>query len=135
MSCDFAVWYPKKKLTKAEAGTVYRQLCDGRSELVKPHPSIKAFYCDITALHPEIDDVPDEDIDNEDVCPWDIAFDKSEGHLIMPCMWSKAQYVEGLVRRLARKHRLAVYDPQTGAYYPPEDGEQENNKKHWWIFW
>jgi hypothetical protein len=31
----------------------------------------------------------------------------------MCCVWSKASYVHELVQALARKHRLALYDPQS----------------------
>ena len=29
-------------------------------------------------------------------------------------MWSKAEYVDKMRRTLARKHGLAIYDPQSG---------------------
>ena len=32
----------------------------------------------------------------------------------MPCVWSQAENVERFVHQLARKHGLAVYDPQQG---------------------
>jgi hypothetical protein len=38
----------------------------------------------------------------------------------MSCVWSKATYVGGLVRDLARKHGLAVYDPQSDKVIYPD---------------
>src|SRR5262245_33147622 len=114
MSCDFAVWYPSRRLTNEQAMELYHQLCDGITKDVIAHPAVDAFYNEITANHPEIDDIEDEDIDNTDLRPWSIAFDGSPGHLIMCCVWSKADYVERLVKGLAQKHGLALFDPQTG---------------------
>jgi hypothetical protein len=113
MSCDFAVWYPNRRLSNEQALELYHQLCDGVTINVIAHPAVDAFYNEITAKHPEIDDIAEEDIDNTDLCPWSITFDRSPGHLIMGCVWPKADYVERLVKELAQKHELAVFDPQT----------------------
>jgi hypothetical protein len=119
MSCDFAVWHPGRRLTNEQAGELYRQLCGGITKGVVSHPAVDAFYNEITAKHPEIDDITDEEIDDSDLCPWSVAFDRSPGHLIMCCVWSKADYVGRLVREMARKHGLAVFDPQAGEIIYP----------------
>lgn len=113
MSCDFGVWFPSKHLTNEEADELYAQLCEGEIDGITPHSSIDSFYKEITSKHPEIDDIPDDDVDDLDLCPWSIAFDRSDGHLLISCVWSKAEYVESLIKELAKKHGLAVYDPQT----------------------
>ena len=120
MSCDFAVWFPHRRLTNEQAGALYAQLCEGTTAGVKGSPAVDAFYEEITARHPELDSVPADRIDDKDLCPWSVAFDRSPAHLIMSCVWSKADYVEGLVRELARKHGLAVFDPQSGTVTYPE---------------
>ena len=120
MSYDLAVWNTKSRLSNEEAVKLYHQLCDSIITGVAPHPGIEAFYTELTTKHPEIDDVPDDRIDDTDYCPWSIAFDRSPGHLIMPCVWSKAEYVDGLIRTLARKHGLAVFDPQSGTVSYPD---------------
>ncbi|WP_051507142.1 hypothetical protein [Saccharibacillus sacchari] len=119
MSFDLAVRYPSANLTNEQAGNLYLQLCEGHLEDVRPHEAINRFYLAITALHPEIDHVSEDDIDNLDLCPWSIAFDRSPGHLIMSCVWSKAEYVENLIIKTASKHSLAVYNPQTSRYIRP----------------
>ena len=113
MSCDLAVWYPQKKLRNEEATELYFRLCDGDTNGVEPHPAINAFYADLTAKHPEIDTIPEERIDDHDYCPWSCKLDHSPSHVIMCCVWSKANYVHELVQGLARKHGLALYDPQS----------------------
>lgn len=119
MSCDYAVWHTQTRLTDAEAACLYDALCDGDTSGVWASAAIDAFYAELTSLHPEIGNVPQEKLDDPDFSPWSIAMDRSPGHLIMCCVWSKAEYVGDLVRTLARKHSLTVFDPQaTEIFYP-----------------
>ena len=113
MSCDYAVWFPYRHLSNREAGVLYSSLCDGDTSGVQQHPAIEAFYDELVAMHPQIDDIPESQIGDHDLCPWSIAFDRSPAHLIMCCVWSKADYVDGLLRPLAARHGLALYDPQS----------------------
>lgn len=129
MSCDFAVWYPSENLSDHEAGELYRRLCESEIAGVAPHPKVDAFYREITSIHPEIDDVPEEKIGNFEFSPWSCAFDRSPGHLIMSCVWPKAGEVTELVLRLGKKHGLAVYDPQSSHVTYPDE------QKSWWQFW
>lgn len=120
MSYDLGVWYPYQRLSDAQAGDLYVGLCEGTVEHPRAHPSVDAFYDELTAKHPEIDTVPDDRIDDHDYSPWSCELDRSPGHIIMTCVWSKAEYVDGLVRALARKHGLAVFDPQSGRISYPD---------------
>lgn len=133
MSCDHAVWFPHKRLTNEEAGRLYAELCQGNVAGVEAHPSLDAFHAELVARHPEIDDVPEEQIDDLDVCPWSIAFDRSPGHIIMCCAWPKADYVNGLLKTLARKHGLALYDPQAERIHYPDEAPSQS--KPWWKLW
>jgi hypothetical protein len=119
MSCDFAVWHTQSRLTHTEAVRVHHALCNGDASGVSPSSAIAAFYAEITSLHPEINDVPDDRIDDLNFSPWSVAFDRSAGHLIMCCVWPKAEYVRNLVQTLARKHSLAFFDPQAGTIVYP----------------
>lgn len=133
MSCDFGVWFPHKRLSSAEAGTLYVKLCEGQGTFIEPHPSIQAFYNELVELHPEISDVPEEREGDFDHSPWSCAIDRSEAHVIMCCVWPKADYVSRLVGDLARKHGLAVYDPQSERIAYP--GEGAGGSKPWWKVW
>jgi len=145
MSCDYSVWHTTKRFTHDEAGEVHRRLCESDLHDVEPSPRVAAFYAELTALHPEIDTVPDDRIDDHDYCPWSCAMDRSESHVIVCCVWPKADYVGELVERLAKKHHLVLYDPQSGRVgYPPSlpsDREaaplapEPRAKKKWWKFW
>ena len=70
---------------------------------------------------------------DHDLCPWSIAFDRSEGHIIICCVWSRADYVESLVRDLATKHELDVFDPQADRLHPFDQIVQP--KRPWWKLW
>jgi hypothetical protein len=110
---------PPHPLTDAEAGVLYADLCEGRTEGVTPHPAVEAFYTELTARYPEIGTVPDDKIGDLDYCPWSSELDRSGGHLILPCAFSQAERVSGFVRTLAAKHGLAVYDPQQERVFNP----------------
>src|SRR5690242_16224790 len=114
MSYDLGVWYPYERLSDEEAGNLYAGLCEGTVEPPRAHPAIDAFYAELTAKHPEIDTIPDDRIGDHDYCPWSCEHDRSEGHVLIACVWSKAEYVDAFVAQLARKHWLAVFDPQSG---------------------
>ncbi len=121
MSCDFGIWFPHRRLTNGEAGEVYVRLCEGDTSGLEAHPSVGTFYEELTARHPEIDTIAEEQLDDHDLCPWSCALDRSDAHLVISCVWSKAEMVDRALRALARKHGLAVYDPQSGRItYPNE---------------
>jgi len=135
MSCDHAVWFPSRRLSDKEAGGLYVRLCEGDLSGVTPNGAVDAFYDELTAQHPQIDDIPEDRIGEHEHCPWSIAFDRSPGHLIMCCVWSRADYVSGLLKSLARKHGLALYDPQSERVWYPDDGGASTSTKPWWKFW
>lgn len=142
MSYDLGVWYPHERRGDAEAGRLYIGICEGTIESPRPHATVDAFYEELTAMHPEIDDVSDDRIDDHDYCPWSCTLDRSPGHVITSCVWSKARYVDSLVHQLARKHGLAVFDPQTGIFTDPDSDPptrssptSESGGRPWWRFW
>jgi hypothetical protein len=119
MSYDLAVWYPGHRLSDKEALEQYFDLCDQKVDGLRPHSSVDAFYLELSAIHPEIDDVPEDKLDDVTFSPWSIAHDRSDRHIIMCCVWSQADHVHELVLELAKKHGLAVFDPQlTKIHYP-----------------
>ena len=113
MSCDFGVWFPHQRLSDEEAGKLYAQLSKGLTVGVAAHPAVKAFYAELTAKYPEIADIPADQIEDKNLCPWSGAMNKSAGHVIMYCEWPRAEYVANMIKSLASKHGLAFYDPQS----------------------
>jgi len=112
MSWDCAVWHSNSVKNKDDAEILYRKLCDGDTSLIGPTQRIQDFYEELTAKHPEIDDIGEDEIDNSDLCPWSVGFDKSEGHIIMSCILIKTDYINKLVQELAEKYELSFYEPQ-----------------------
>jgi hypothetical protein len=134
MSFDLGVWYPDKQISNEEAGKLYQRLCDGDTGGVVPHPAIDAFYAELTAKHPEIDTIPLAKIDDHDDSPWSCNLDRSPGHVIMSCVWPKATSIYQLVEDLARKHGLALYDPQSDVItYPDGSTGTKANRGALWI--
>jgi len=135
MSFDLGVWYPHERLSHAQAGKLYVALCEGTAPNPAPHPAVDAFYQELTARWPEIDTVPDDKVDDRDYCPWSCEIDRFPGHIIMAAVWSKADDVDALVKQLARKHGLAVFDPQSERIIYPDDPARTPADKPWWKFW
>ena len=133
MSFDLAVWYPHEHLSKEAALRVYQNLCEGELSDLLPHPAIAAFYSELSELHPEIDDIPEDKIDDHDLCPWSVAHDRSDRHMIISSVWSKAEYVHGFIHQLAKDHGLVVFDPQSGSISYREG--TPTAKKSRWRFW
>jgi hypothetical protein len=120
MSFDLGVWYPEKRISNKEAGELYVRLCDADTSGVTPNPAVDEFYAELTAKHPEIDTIPQDKIDDHDYCSWSCKLDHSPPHVIMSCVWSKATDVGQLVENLARKHGLAMCDPQSDVVTYPD---------------
>jgi hypothetical protein len=135
MSFDLGVWYPHERLTNAEAGELYVALCDGTAEPPKPHPAMDTLYQELTAKHPEINEVPPDRVDDTESGPWSCEIDRSPGHLIMASVWSQADYVDAFVKELARKHGLAVFDPQSNRITYPDGTLGADPPRPWWKFW
>lgn len=137
MSFDLVVWSATAVGNDKDAAELYRRLCDAPEDAYKGLPEssrVHAFYAELTERHPEIDDVPEDRIDDTDFCPWSIAFDRSDRHILMCAVWAKATYVEETVRTLASKHGLAVFNPQSEKLYVPGKPTTSNDRP-WWYFW
>jgi hypothetical protein len=134
MSFDFGVWYPQKRLNNEEASALYARLCDNDLSGVVAHPAVDEFYEELVATFPEIDTVPEEKSGDFKYCPWSCRLDRSPGHVITSCVFSEVASVEKLVETLARKHGLAVFDPQSDRITYP-DGSTEPARSSAAAFW
>ncbi len=134
MSYDLAVWFSSERMSSEKAGQIYIQVLEENSSELEPSERIDSFYQELTEIYPEIDDVPEERIDDVEYCPWSVELDKSDRHITMSAVWSQAERVNEVVHRLAKKHGLAVYDPQTELLTLSDGGSPRPNKS-WWKFW
>jgi hypothetical protein len=134
MSFDLFVWYPQTRISNEQAKELYVRLCDGDTSGVVPHPTLDAFYSELTARHPEVDTISVGKMDNHDFSPWSCKLDHSPSHVVMSCVWSKATYVHHFVQDLARKHGLAIYDPQSDVVtYPDGSTGTKSSRGAQWI--
>lgn len=121
MSFDLGVWYSSRPMDGNAAAARYVALCGGDLADVEPNPGVAAFLSELTARYPQIDDVAEDEVDE---CPWNCAFDVSEGHVIMPMAWSRCVEMAPVILGLAEKHGLICFDPQSGeVLLPPQLAE------------
>lgn len=57
MSYDLGVWYSELPLDDDQAGELYVKLCEERCVPTEENPATLAFYQELCARYPEIDDV------------------------------------------------------------------------------
>lgn len=131
MSCDFAVWYPHRRLSDAAALAIYERLCAGDGEASPAHPAVDAFYAELIERYPEPSELPDDRVDDS---PWSCDLDRSPGAVVLASVWSRAEEAERAIHELAKKHGLAVFDPQSGRVHHP-DGTSGAGPKPWWKLW
>lgn len=116
MDWNCAVWHSNYVKNKEEAKKLYEKLCKGDTSLIGPTQRIQDFYEELTNMHPEIDDVSEEDINNYSICPWKCTFDKSEGHIMMSYVDCEAEYIDSLIIKLAQKYELSIYNSKNNNF-------------------
>ena len=129
MSFDLAVWKQDNIISDEVAGEIYINICEGNKTNLTPDSNIDNLYSELVNLHPEINDVPEDRIDDHDYSPWSCQLDKSDSYIVLSCVLSKSEYVYDLLAKMTNKHSLALYDPQSSNIIYPEP-----NKK-WYKFW
>lgn len=117
MSYDFAVWHASRPITTREATEIYIRLGGEDIAGIEPHPGVAAFLEELTARYPQIDDWDEDDLDN---CPWTVAFDLSNRHVLMCMSFSRVDEIVPIIEGLAAKHDLVWFNPQWPCVgYPP----------------
>jgi hypothetical protein len=130
MSYDLGVWHGELPLDDDQAGDLYVKLCEERWVPIEENAATLAFYNELSARYPEIDDVPEEDLDE---CPWSCAHDRSGLHVLMAMRWSKYSEVAPVVYELAEKHGLICYNPQEGKVMLPNKLKLNTKQKRPWF--
>ena len=131
MSFDLAVWEGTRPESDEAASVVYEQLMD-RMEAggveTEPSPRIRAYVDALLARWPDITEDSGED------SPW------ADGPLIgnafgnaiyFAIVWSRADEAGEFAARVAEKHGLVCYDPQSERLIPPAHGGTGRPKRSW----
>jgi hypothetical protein len=111
MSFDIAIWRSNERLTDKAAQAIYLQLNDDDVSSVTADPSLLSFYDDLDAMFPLCGELPDESLDES---PWSWNCEPSQTHYLLGLRGPKANEALTAVTRLARKHGLVLFDPQSG---------------------
>jgi hypothetical protein len=117
MSFDLAVWRSETIPSDGEAGETYLLLCDDMCGGGPVEPGVEELYTELTRRYPEIDSVPEEEVDD---CPWSVQLNRSGHDVIMSAVWSRSDEIRAFVLDLAKKYGLILYDPQKGKVLWPE---------------
>ena len=130
MSFDLGVWHSDKALSVKEAGELYVKLCELEWTPTEESPAVNAFYKELCRAYPEIDTLPDDQVDD---CPWSCAHDRSGLHVIVAMSWGeKTTPVAQFVVDLAEKCGLVCYDPQgPDVYLPPRFQPKKSGFRFW----
>lgn len=110
------VWHALTAISDDEAARQYLALSDGTPAFPEFDPRVYAFYIRVTGLYPEIDMVPESDLDT---CPWACAIDMSGGHVIMAIEPEKSERLVPVLLALAEQHDLVCFDPQNHIVHLP----------------
>jgi hypothetical protein len=111
MSFYLGVWNTLTALSDDEAARQYVALSDETSAQSKFDSQVYAFYCRLTALYPEVEMVPEDELG---ACPWACSIDMPGSHVIMEIQVERSQEIVPQVMSLAEKHQLVCFDPQAG---------------------
>jgi hypothetical protein len=109
MSFDLCILGSDVPLTYDAALAIYFKLCAGDQIRTKALSSVEAFGKELDKLYPDIDSLPESEID---ASPWSSGHDRSVSHLIVAIRWNRVEELEPIITRLARKHGLYCLDPQ-----------------------
>jgi hypothetical protein len=116
------VWNCNTAISDGEAARLYASLSEGLNTTAGFSDELYAFYSHLIRRYPEIDLVPENELEN---CPWASAIDMSDTYVIMAIQPNKSAQVLPVVMALAKQHGLTCFDPQAGkVYLPPRFGSQ-----------
>src|SRR3982751_1809210 len=118
MSFDLAAWHSERALDASTADAVYQAICAGSpmpmDDVVTPSPRVSRFLAALGARYPDLDALPEEQVDDS---PWSSGFEYTDAHAIFNIRWPRAEQMLAEMRELATAHGLVLYDPQDGTVY------------------
>jgi hypothetical protein len=115
MPLYLGVWNSLAPISDEEAAHQYQLLKDVGSER-RFDDKVYAFYSRLISLYPEIDALPEDELDDS---PWACSMEVSGSHVIMAILPEKCDKVVPQVLTLAEENGLVCFDPQAGQVYLP----------------
>jgi hypothetical protein len=109
------VWKSLTPISDEEAAHQCRLLREVGSES-RFDAEVYAFYSRLISLYPEIDVLPEDELDDS---PWASSIEVSGSHVIMAIVPEQSEKVVPQVLALAEENGLVCFDPQAGQIYLP----------------
>ena len=116
MSYDLFVFKGPVPGSEAEFGERLGRFGEGDETAVGASPQLMAFYDELLRKYPRLEDLPDDKVDGS---VWAMTPDESERLIALNFAWPEAERAAKEVPKLARKHGLALMDPQSGLIVRP----------------
>ena len=116
MNFYLGVWNSPTAISDDDAAARYRELSDEKSVEPEFDASVYNFYCSLISLFPEVETVPEDELDS---CPWACGIDIASDHVIMAIHLEHAPKIIAQIVLLAAKYELVCFDPQAGKVYLP----------------
>ena len=116
MNFYLGVWNSPTAISDDEAAARYLALSEEKSVEPDFDSSVYNFYCGLINLFPEVETVPEDELDS---CPWACGIEIGADHVIMAIQIEQAQKIIGQIVSLAAKYELICFDPQAGKVYLP----------------
>ena len=115
MSFHLCVFHTTKPVSVALAAERYVAYCEEEdlTPYIEPSLGVAAFVAELSETYPDLDDIALDDQEARAGSPWASGHDVSEGHVHMAMSFSSAGSITDDVTRLARKHGLVCYCPQS----------------------
>src|SRR4051794_40351096 len=114
MSFDLLIIDVERDTSVKEIYEIYKTLCDGDYDAVRPSIKISYFIDELNEIYPSIDECNDEELES---CPWTVEHFIAEGAIILCIRWSMAEEIFKFIIELASKYNLSCYNPQDNNIY------------------
>jgi hypothetical protein len=105
------VWNSPTAISDDEAAARYRVLNSEKPVAPEFDSHVYRFYLRLTSLYPEVEMVPEDDLDS---CPWACGLDVTGDHVIMAIQPQQTEQVVPQILALAAQEELVCFDPQSG---------------------
>ncbi len=94
---------------------IYYRLTDDETGVVHASPSVEAFFTEVIAIFGDLAE------ENPDDPPWTSSLYRTPECVIANISYTRCKEVAPELLRLAHKHGLTMFDPQTSEVHHPSE--------------